>query len=72
MFREVRETKKTEAPYYNRCGTIKIPPCSKAVSFVHSFIEGNYDVYLNGISEIFSSVNQKTNITKSYYHVTKI
>ena len=63
MFRAVREAEKTEAPCYNRCGTIKISPCSKAVSFVHSFIEGNYDVYLNGISEIFSSVKPNLIIT---------
>jgi hypothetical protein len=26
------ETRKTETPCYNKCGTIKIPPCSKALS----------------------------------------
>jgi hypothetical protein len=29
------ETGKTEAPCYSRCGTIKIPPCSKALSTEH-------------------------------------
>jgi hypothetical protein len=26
------ETKKTKALFYSRCGMIKIPPCSKALS----------------------------------------
>jgi hypothetical protein len=26
------ETGKTEAPYHSKCGTITIPPCSKALS----------------------------------------
>ena len=25
------ETEKTEVPFHSRCGTINIPPCSKAV-----------------------------------------
>jgi hypothetical protein len=29
------ETRKAEAPYHSRCGTIKIPPCSKALSAEH-------------------------------------
>jgi hypothetical protein len=29
------ETEKTEAPSHSRCGTIKIPPCSKALSAEH-------------------------------------
>jgi hypothetical protein len=29
------ETVKTEAPCRSRCGTIKIPPCSKALSAEH-------------------------------------
>jgi hypothetical protein len=28
-------TGKNEAPCHNRCGTIKIPPCSKALSAEH-------------------------------------
>jgi Fe-S-cluster containining protein len=29
------ETGKTEAPCHSRCGTIKIPPCSRALSAKH-------------------------------------
>jgi hypothetical protein len=29
------ETGKTEVPYHSRCDTIKIPPCSKALSADH-------------------------------------
>jgi hypothetical protein len=29
------ETGKTEVPRHSRCGTIKIPPCSKALSAEH-------------------------------------
>jgi hypothetical protein len=29
------ETGKTEVPSHSRCGTIKIPPCSKALSAEH-------------------------------------
>jgi hypothetical protein len=32
------ETGKTEVPCHSRCGTIKIPPCSKALSAEHMFI----------------------------------
>jgi hypothetical protein len=31
----LEESGKTEASFQNRCGTIKIPPCSKAMSATH-------------------------------------
>jgi hypothetical protein len=33
--RRLNETGKTEVPCYSRCGTIKIPPCLKALSVEH-------------------------------------
>jgi hypothetical protein len=43
------ETRKTEAPCHSRYGTIKIPPCSNALSavllnIVNPYIGVNFDV----------------------------
>ena len=51
------ETGKTEVPCHSRCGTIKIPPCSKALSAEqrHKFcspspamVTSPYEIFLSG------------------------